>query len=257
MYNFKPIKQPRISEEVFNQLKEAILSNDFGAGDRLPSERDLAEQFQVSRVAIREAIRALENNGFVLIRQGASGGAFVTDLTFEQLASACLDLFLANKISIHELHQVRILIEPEVARLATMNATPEFNKRLLETFEAEHPPGASLSEDIASATKVHFVLAEMCGNRFLEAIVNSVIKLNAKILEEMKPDPPYSIHPPGLHRPIVEAVLAGDPESAYEAMRNHAVVFYDNLMNLEKEYRKRVDLGVDLPLKNQILRALN
>ena len=135
MPNFKPIKQPRISEEVFNQLKEAILSNDFRAGDRLPSERDLAEQFQVSRVAIREAIRALENNGFVSIRQGAAGGAFVTDLTFEQLASACLDLFLANKISIHELHQVRMLIEPEVARLATLNANPEFAKRLLKAFE--------------------------------------------------------------------------------------------------------------------------
>ena len=65
MRNFKPIKQPRISEAVFEQLKEAILSYDFRAGDKLPSERDLAEQFQVSRVAIREAIRALENNGFV------------------------------------------------------------------------------------------------------------------------------------------------------------------------------------------------
>ena len=257
MHNFKPIKQPRISEGVFNQLKEAIISNDFRAGDRLPSERDLAEEFQVSRVAIREAIRALENYGFVSIRQGAAGGAFVTDLTFEQLSSACLDLFLANKISIHELHQVRILIEPEVARLATLNATPEFTKRLLEAFEAEHPHGALLTEDIASATKVHFILAEMCGNRFLEAIVNSVIKLNAKILEEIKPNPPYSIHPPGLHRPIIEAVLAGDPEAAYEAMRNHAAIFYDNLMSLEKEYREKVGLGVDLNLKNQILRALS
>jgi len=240
MPNFKPIKQPRISEEVFNQLKDAILSNDFKAGDKLPPERELAEQFQVSRVAIREAIRALENTGFISIRQGAAGGAFVTDLTFEQLASACLDLFLANKISVHELHQVRILIEPEVARLATLNTDPESKQRLVKAFEAEHPPGASLSEDIASATKVHFVLAEMCGNRFLEAIVNSVIKLNAKILEEMKPDPPYSIHPPGLHGPIVEAVLAGDPEAAAGVMRDHAILFYENLMNLEKKYRNQV-----------------
>jgi DNA-binding FadR family transcriptional regulator len=239
MHNFKPIKQPRVSEEVFQQLKEAILSNDFKAGDKLPPERELAEQFRVSRIAIREAIRALENSGFVAIRQGATGGAYVTDLTFEQLASACLDLFLANKISIHELHQVRILIEPEVARLATSNAYPESKQRLTQAFEAEHPPGASLSEDIASATKVHFVLAEMCGNRFLEAIVNSVIKLNAKILEEIKPNPPYSIHPPGVHRPIVEAVLADNPEAAAEAMRTHALIFYENLVNLEEDYRKQ------------------
>ena len=248
--DFKPIKQPRLSEEVFNQLKEAILSNDFRAGDKLPSERDLAEQFQVSRVAIREAIRALENSGFVSIRQGAAGGAFVRDLTFEQLAGACHDLFLANKISVYELHQVRTLIEPEVARLAALNATPGLTKRLLDAFEAEHPPGAPLAEDVASATKVHFVLAEMCGNRFLEAIVNSVIKLNAKILEELKPDPPYSIHPPGLHRAIVEAVAASDPEAAYEAMKNHAGVFYDNLMSLEKKYRERLSSSVNLHPEN-------
>ena len=239
MPSFKPIRQPRVSEEVFQQLKESILSNEFKAGDKLPPERELAEQFQVSRVAIREAIRTLENAGFVTIRQGAAGGAFVTDLTFEQLASACLDLFLANKISIHQLHQVRILIEPEVARLATLNADEGSRRRLQEAFEGEHPPGASLIEDIVSATKVHFVLAEMSGNPFFEAIVNSLIKLNASLLEEIKPDPPNSIHPPGFHRPIVEAVLAGDPEAAALAMKNHAESFYENLVNLEKNYRKR------------------
>jgi GntR family transcriptional repressor for pyruvate dehydrogenase complex len=224
MPNFRPIRQPRVSEEVFHQLKQAILSTDFNAGDKLPPERELAGLFQVSRIAVREAIRALENAGFVSIRQGAAGGAYVTDLTFEQLAGACIDLFLANKISIHELHRVRVLLEPEVTRLATLNADKKSKQRLLQAFEAEHPPGASLAEDITSATKVHFILAEMCENRFLEAI---------------KPNPPYSIHPPGLHRPIVEAVLAGDPEAAAEAMKNHAVVFYKNLMKLEKDYRKK------------------
>jgi DNA-binding FadR family transcriptional regulator len=245
MLDFKPIKQPRVSEEVFNQLKGAVLSSDFKAGDKLPPERELAEQFQVSRIAIREAVRALENSGFVEIRQGAAGGAYVTDLTFEQLASACLDLFQANKISIHELHQVRILMEPEVARLAALNATPESKQRLREAFEAETPPKETVREDVALGTKVHFILAEMCGNRFLEAIVNSVIKLNAKILEELKPNPPHSIHPPGVHGPLVEAVLSGDPEAAAEAMRNHAIAFYDNLIKLEKVYRERKDLESD------------
>jgi DNA-binding FadR family transcriptional regulator len=239
MPNFKPIRQPRVSEEVYLQLKEAILSNEFRSGDKLPPERELAEQFQVSRVAIREAIRILENSGFLTIRQGAAGGAFVTDLTFEQLASACLDLFLANKISIHQLHQVRMLIEPEVARLATIKADEESKRRLEAAFEAEHPPGATLIEDITSAIKVHFILAEMCGNPFLEAIVNSVIKMNASILEVMKPHPPNIIHPPGFHKPVVEAVLSGDPEAAAGAMKKHAESFYNNLLKLEKEYREK------------------
>ena len=82
MPNFKPVKQHRISDAVFQQLKKGILSNDFKAGDKLPGERDLSEQFQVSRVAVREAVRSLENAGFVTIRQGSNGGAYVTDLTF-------------------------------------------------------------------------------------------------------------------------------------------------------------------------------
>jgi DNA-binding FadR family transcriptional regulator len=239
MKSFKPIKQARVSEEVFLQLKEAILANDFKAGDKMPTEAALAEQFQVSRLAIKEALRALENAGFVEIRQGSAGGAYVTDLTFETLASASLDLFLANKISIPELSQVRILIEPEVARLATLKADPENLQRLKDAFEAEHPPGASLTEDIASATTVHYILAEMCGNRFLEALVNSLINMSALILEEIKPNPPSSIHPPGSHKFVVEAVLDRNPEAAAEAMRNHAIGFYENLVKLENEYRKQ------------------
>ena len=236
--NFRPVRQARISDEVFNQIKQAILSNDFKSGDKIPPEKVLAEQFQVSRLAVREALRALENAGFIEIRQGSAGGAFVTDLTFETLSSASLDLFLANKISIPELSQVRILIEPEVARLATLNAKPEDLHRLRKAFDAEHPPGASLTEDIASATTVHYILAEMCGNRFLEALVNSLIKMSALILEELKPNPPSSIHPPGSHRFIVEAVLLRDAEAAAEAMRKHALKFYENLVKLEEDYRK-------------------
>lgn len=238
MRQFKPVKQPRISDVIFQQLKNAILANEFKAGDKLSSEKELSEQFQVSRAAVREAIRALENSGFVTIRQGLNGGAYVTDLSFEHLAKACLDLFLANKISVHELHHVRVLIEPEVARLAALHTTPEWNERLLKAYQAEHPPGATLSEDIASATRVHFILAEMCGNRFLEALVNSLLTMTRKIIEEMRPNPPSSIHPPGLHGPIVEAVVAGDPDRAAEAMKDHAKVFYDNLVRMEQKYRE-------------------
>jgi DNA-binding GntR family transcriptional regulator len=72
----------------------------------------------------------------------------------------------------------------------------------------------------------------------LEALVNSLLKMSRKISEEMRPNPPSSIHPPGVHKPIVDAVLAGDPEGAAEAMRVHARVFYDNLVRMEKYYRE-------------------
>jgi GntR family transcriptional repressor for pyruvate dehydrogenase complex len=116
MTPFKPIKQIRVSEEVVVQLKGTIMLGHFKPGDRLPSERELAEQFQVSRVAVREALRALENSGFIITRQGATGGAFVTDLTYKHLSKAFLDLFLAEKLSIPEMNQIRLMVEPEIEK---------------------------------------------------------------------------------------------------------------------------------------------
>ncbi|MGD8741085.1 MAG: GntR family transcriptional regulator, partial [Desulfobacterales bacterium] len=87
---FKPIRQFRFSQQVLSQLKESILIGKFKSGEKLPSERELTEEFQVSRGVIREAIRILEITGFVVLRQGPTGGAFVTDLSFDHVGNSFL-----------------------------------------------------------------------------------------------------------------------------------------------------------------------
>ena len=114
---FKPIKQSRVSEEVAEQLKQSIIAGHFKEGDKLPSERDLANEFQVSRVAIHEALRSLESSGFIVTRQGPTGGSYVTELTFESSVNAFRDLYIAEKISISEVHHVRRVVEAEIASL--------------------------------------------------------------------------------------------------------------------------------------------
>ena len=235
---FRPVRQLRVFEEIVAQLKQSILMGRFRPGDKLPTERELVEQFQVSRVAIREAFRTLENSGFIVTRQGANGGAYVTDLSFEFLANAFLDLFLAEKISIPELHRVRLIIEPEIARLAALAVTPEYAHRLKKALESEELPTTSLSEDIEMKTAVHYILAEMCGNRFLEAIVRSSMKLTHTVIQMVNPDP-YTMHPAGRHRAVVEAVLAGDPEASSLAMKNHTIEFGETLIKMEKAYREK------------------
>ncbi len=238
MPKFKPIKQMRVSEEVAGQLKESIMVGHFLAGDRLPSERDLAEAFQVSRVAIREALRSLENSGFVVTRQGATGGAFVTDLTFQYLANAFVDLFRSEKISVPEMYQVRLLIEPEVARLAATKITQKYTQRLQAALEAEEQPVTSLKEDMERKTAVHYILAEMGGNRFFEAMIRSFVELTLRVIQAAEPDFQF-IHPAGMHRSIVEAVLSGNPNKAALAMKKHAVEFGKILIKMEKTFRKK------------------
>lgn len=242
MKKFRPIRQTRVSEEVTEQIKQCILLGDFKAGDKLPSERELMEEFQVSRVAIREALRALENSGFVSTRQGATGGTYVIELSFENLASAFIDLFLAEKISIPEMFHVRVLIEPEVARLAAMRITPESKKKLEEILQKEELPVSSLSDDIETKTMVHFVLAEICGNRFLEALVKSLMRVTKRVIEAVHPNT-LSMHPAGMHRPIVEAVIAGKPDESAKAMRKHALEFGEVMIEMERAHRENLGSG--------------
>jgi len=87
-------------------------------------------------------------------------------------------------------------------------------------------------------TAAHYILAEMCSNRFFEAIIRSSMKLTHRLIEVVNPNP-YTLHPAGLHRPIIEAVLSGDPEAASLAMKKHAIEFGEILMNMEDTYREK------------------
>ncbi len=238
MPTFKPIKQSRVSEEVTEQMKRSILVGYFKSGDKLPSERELAEQFKVSRVAVREALRVLENTGFLTTRQGVTGGAFVTDLTFEHLSNAFIDLFRAEKISIPELVQVRLLVEPEIVKQAALNIDQNYALRLKKALEAEELPVRNIMEDLDAKTAVHYILAEMCGNRFFEALERSLMALTRRVVLVVNPSEPF-MHPAGMHRPIVDAVLSGNADSAAMEMEKHTIEFGENLIKMEQTYRDR------------------
>lgn len=239
MRKFKPIKQARVSEVVLEQLKEAILLGEYQSGQKLPSERELTEQFQVSRGVVREAIRILEVTGFVITRQGQSGGAYVTNLSFNHISNAFIDLFLANKISIPELAKVRLHIEPEIARLAAQDITDEGRKRLAEAQEAEFVPPENYHARIGKLQAVHMILAELCGNHFFEAISKSMMELTRQIVAAVEPDHD-ALHLPGEHVAVIDAVCDGDQERAATAMRVHLDRFCRSLEKMEKTYRSKV-----------------
>jgi len=238
MGRFKPIKQFRVSEEVLGQLKESILLGKFKSGEKLPSERELTEEFQVSRGVVREAIRALEITGFVILRQGPTGGAFVTDLSFDRVGDAFLDLFLSNKVSIPELANVRYFIEPEVARLAALNASAEAKKRLVEAQEEELLPVAETSARITQFQRVHHIIAEACQNHFYEAISKSMLRLTFNVVKAVDPDH-EALHLPGEHRKIIEAVISANADAAKAEMQTHLEKFCKSLIAMETAYRQK------------------
>ncbi|WP_037470659.1 FadR/GntR family transcriptional regulator [Shewanella waksmanii] len=236
MTPFKPVKQVKASEEVFNQLKSAIFKGQYLAGEKLPSERELIATFCVSRTVVRESIKALEASGLVQIKQGATGGAFIKELTFERLTSATKDLFFMNQMTFSEICEARLNIEPMVARLAAENCTEECAEKLRLACSKEND-SLEYPETVMLRSHVHYLLADMCNNRYLTAIVKSMIQLVGRITEEFQPNTD-EIHPAGLHDVIVEAVIAGDGAKAEREMYLHLKTFLTITQEIERQYRE-------------------
>ena len=230
---FQPIKQLNATEEVLGQIKESIIRGTIKEGEKLPSERELSNAFNVSRGVVREAIRGLKATGFVEIKQGPLGGAFVKPISLELLESGFTDLFFAKKLTLTEVLDVRLHIEPEIARLAALNVNDEYQKRLEIALDQENQSYDSPDDLLNKLTAIHYILAEMCGNRLFEGMISAIISLNHRIIKTLLEEL-LKGHGTGEHDEIVQAVIAGDSEAAQKAMARHASNFRSVFLKLEQ-----------------------
>src|SRR5258707_6148153 len=122
---FRRIRTQRAFEEIAEQIRGELVSRRFRAGDRLPAERALAEQFGVSRNTLWEALRSLENSGLLRLQKGATGGAFVRESTGDAIINGLRDMFHLGAIRPAHLTEARVMIESIAVRAACERATPQ------------------------------------------------------------------------------------------------------------------------------------
>ena len=122
---FAPVSVARASSAIAEQIRAAILGGRLKAGDRLSPERELAEQFGVSRVTVRDALRSLEAMGLIEVKVGARGGAFVTAPTGSKVAQTMSDMMLMSVTSPEDIVEARLIVELGTVTLACARATPE------------------------------------------------------------------------------------------------------------------------------------
>src|SRR5438093_13522005 len=108
---FTPIRQARASGEIVSQIEHAIFEGELKRGDRLESERELAERFGVSRIMVRDALRVLEARGLVLVKVGASGGAFVTETNADQVAESISTMIQLRRRTLSRVAEARSGVE--------------------------------------------------------------------------------------------------------------------------------------------------
>ncbi len=217
---FHPLRTRRIFEEVAEQITEAIRSGDLKPGDRLPPERVLAQQMEISRPTVREALKLLSDAGVLDIRPGPSGGAFVR--------SAKLPVSL-RPAGEHELRvgevsgvlEARRLFEPRVAELAALRATDEDFEALERTIELQRETQGDRARFLQLDYQFHLLIARATHNRTIVAMMRILLReLDiAKDLAIRRPyEPQWAID---IHERTLRAIAGADPTAIEEALDEH------------------------------------
>lgn len=160
-------RRVRVSAEILQQLKSAILGARLRPGDRLPPEKTLADRFHSSRGSVREAIRSLEESGLVVVRRGFGGGAFVADTDLRHVTDSLSTLLRLGKVSIQHLTEARLVLEPRLARLAAERVTEEELERMMDAETTRS--NLAFHERLYEALKRHD--AEVAGAIMLEHVL--------------------------------------------------------------------------------------
>jgi GntR family transcriptional repressor for pyruvate dehydrogenase complex len=220
---FNSVKRARkIPDLISGQIRDSILDHQIIPGDRLPSERELVEQFQASRIAVREALKSLEESGFITIRSGA--GAFVNEVTTKPLSRSLSSLLRFERTSVDDMTQARLVLEPSIARLAAENVTEEDldvlegNIHQTEEFHHQIQIGASAPPSSFPSITFHSLIARATHN----SVINHTMTTLFEVLNEMtavyNPDASkrlkISKRAVRYHRLILQALRNRDGEKA-------------------------------------------
>ena len=235
MRGFSKIKRPNsLVEEVTDKLKEAIISGHYRSGEPVPSETQLASQLGVSRPVIRESIKSLQSRGFLEVRRGIKGGAYVQDLNKLNFGETFADLIRFRKVTVDHLVQVRLFIEPEITRLVIKNARAEDLLRI-KNLLLEYDRTENIEKQVTMNADFHRLLGRACGNPIYSILMDSIMDFTEGFVKTVKPIN-QMIHNDEDHKKIFEAITAHNLELATEAAISHATSVLEEVRKLEKVY---------------------
>jgi GntR family transcriptional regulator, transcriptional repressor for pyruvate dehydrogenase complex len=217
---YVPVQTTKLFEQITEQIEQQILRGDLQSGDRLPTERELAEQFHASRTAVREAMKILAQKGLLEMRPGR--GTIVINGTSQALRDSLgLMLRVAQADSAHELVEVREILEPEIAALAAVRATERDVvdlREAVETMDAHlHDADAFISAD----NLFHQVLARATQNTLVLTLMDPIMELLSEQRKQIFFVDGGPLRGQFHHKQLLDAIGHHDCEAARNAMRAH------------------------------------
>lgn len=233
------LRQPKLSDVIVEQLERMILEGSLEPGQKLPPERELAVQFDVSRPSLREAIQKLEAKNLVYRRQG--GGTFVSESLLQGLSDPLFDLMASSKESQFDLLEFRHGLEGMSAYYAAMRGTSAD----FELIKAKHEAisDAQLDSNIRlEAEAVYDFYLAICAashnmvllhlGRSMSALLTDNIEQNLTMLAK-RVDVGEKVT--SYRKKLLDSIMTGLPEKAWAASHRHLVFIEETLLKLSEE----------------------
>lgn len=216
---YKIVRSSRLYEQIVQQVEESIQKGALKPGDQLPPERELADQFGVSRTAVREAVKALREKGLVEAYPGR--GTFITDGSPNTMRQSLDRMLRSGQDGFSFLAEVREILEPEIAALATTRADEDdlaaMRQQIAIMDAAKGDPEAFIEADL----DFHLALAEAAANPIILSLIDSIVGLLREQrmgIFQVEGGPERGQYH---HKRILEAVENRDPVGARDAMKAH------------------------------------
>lgn len=214
-----------VADRVAAELIDMIAGGDWAPGQRLPGERALAEQMNVSRVSVRAALQRLKTQGFVVAVQG--GGTSVVS-SAAAMDDALTELVRSKLDNMHDLAEIRMALETWAARRAAERATPEQIAEITErlvAMESAGPRDRTGADKATEDVRFHFAVGKAAGSPVYTHILTVIRDILMQMLEfhryKLFTSPEDDRAVMDQHREIYDAIANHQPDAAAEAMRRH------------------------------------
>ncbi len=223
MLAFQPVEDKKVYQQIIEQLKDMIYQGELKKGDKLPSERALTKELNVSRSSLREAFSALEMIGLIESRHGE--GTFIRENNDDRFLKPLSLLFMIEDNVDDDLIELRKIIEASVAKLVAWRAKQEEIEELKKCIESMEAAKGDIRKSSLADREFHYILAKASGNRLLYKFLNSISEVIdiylSSAMERIVRDENKNNTFVRQHRDIYDAIKCGDKDLAEQAMREH------------------------------------
>jgi len=232
----------RVAEEI----KTWVVTQNLAPGDRLPNEQELIARFGMSKGTIREAMRILEAQGLVKTRTGPGGGSFVHAVSRERAWALLGNYFYFKNLSIADIYQLRLALEPELAASLAGTLSEDDLARLEANVAAFDAPPTSAEEERAfhvASLRFHQILAAHARNELLGFLVGFMANMLADltICRGLYEPQNHELWRQGQEHQmaLIAALRAGDAQGARDTMRAHMQAARALMADQEAEMERR------------------